>query len=146
MNIIPYSILISLSSFADPIYIKMVNIPKERKTFCKGKKCKKHTLHKVTQYKAGKRAAFAQVKTHQLAALTPIDQSTRSTSRSSLLDYPVYLPPLLLLLKFLSITKLRYQSCCRVREGITRSKRVMVVRPSPSSIRRPRQQRRSSYV
>ena len=31
----------------------MVNIPKERKTFCKGKKCKKHTLHKVSQYKKG---------------------------------------------------------------------------------------------
>ena len=32
----------------------MVNIPKERRTFCKGKKCNKHTVHKVTQYKAGK--------------------------------------------------------------------------------------------
>ena len=25
----------------------MVNIPKERKTFCKSKKCSKHTMHKV---------------------------------------------------------------------------------------------------
>ena len=25
----------------------MVNIPKERNTFCKGKACKKHTVHKV---------------------------------------------------------------------------------------------------
>lgn len=40
----------------------MVNIPKERKTFCKGKKCRKHTLHKVTQYKAGKASLFAQGK------------------------------------------------------------------------------------
>lgn len=39
----------------------MVNIPKERKTFCKGKKCQKHTVHKVTQYKAGKASNFAQV-------------------------------------------------------------------------------------
>ena len=39
----------------------MVNVPKERKTFCKGKKCGKHTLHKVTQYKAGKASNFAQV-------------------------------------------------------------------------------------
>lgn len=39
----------------------MVNIPKERKTFCKGKKCGKHTSHKVTQYKAGKASNFAQV-------------------------------------------------------------------------------------
>ena len=40
----------------------MVNVPKERKTFCKGKKCGKHTLHKVTQYKAGKASNFAQGK------------------------------------------------------------------------------------
>ena len=39
----------------------MVNVPKERKTYCKGKKCSKHTLHKVTQYKAGKASNFAQV-------------------------------------------------------------------------------------
>jgi len=31
-----------------------VNVPKTRRTYCKGKDCKKHTLHKVTQYKAGK--------------------------------------------------------------------------------------------
>ncbi len=39
----------------------MVNVPKERKTFCKSKKCSKHTPHKVTQYKAGKASNFAQV-------------------------------------------------------------------------------------
>jgi hypothetical protein len=44
-----------------PIDSKMVNIPKERKTFCKDKKCKKHTMHKVTQYKSGKASNFAQV-------------------------------------------------------------------------------------
>merc|ERR1711964_432590 len=33
---------------------KMVNVPKTRRTYCKGKKCRKHTLHKVSQYKAGK--------------------------------------------------------------------------------------------
>ena len=37
-----------------------VNVPKSRKTFCKGKKCKKHTLHKVTQYKTGKASLYAQ--------------------------------------------------------------------------------------
>jgi hypothetical protein len=31
-----------------------VNIPKTRRTYCKGRDCKKHTNHKVTQYKAGK--------------------------------------------------------------------------------------------
>ncbi len=31
-----------------------VNVPKTRRTYCKGKDCRKHTQHKVTQYKAGK--------------------------------------------------------------------------------------------
>ncbi|XP_060558796.1 uncharacterized protein LOC132719073 [Ruditapes philippinarum] len=39
-----------------------VNVPKQRKTFCKGKKCKKHTLHKITQYKKGRDSLFAQGK------------------------------------------------------------------------------------
>ncbi|KAG0442456.1 hypothetical protein HPB47_015698 [Ixodes persulcatus] len=39
----------------------MVNVPKQRRTFCKGK-CKKHTLHKVTQYKKGKDSLYAQGK------------------------------------------------------------------------------------
>ncbi|RKP08175.1 60S ribosomal protein L44 [Thamnocephalis sphaerospora] len=38
----------------------MVNIPKTRNTFCKGKECRKHTPHKVSQLKAGKRSEFAQ--------------------------------------------------------------------------------------
>ena len=40
----------------------MVNVPKERRTYCAGPKCKKHMLHKVTQYKAGKASNFAQGK------------------------------------------------------------------------------------
>lgn len=40
----------------------MVCIPKERRTHCKGKKCRKHTVHKVTQYKAGKASNYAQVR------------------------------------------------------------------------------------
>lgn len=40
----------------------MVNVPKEKRTFCKSDKCKKHTIHKVTQYKAGKASLFAQGK------------------------------------------------------------------------------------
>eukprot|EP00729_Bicosta_minor_P011721 gene11721-10896_t len=40
----------------------MVNVPKTRKTFCASSKCKKHTLHKVTQYKAGKASLYAQGK------------------------------------------------------------------------------------
>ena len=38
----------------------MVNVPKERRTFCSGPKCGKHTVHKVTQYKSGKASNFAQ--------------------------------------------------------------------------------------
>merc|ERR1711904_563371 len=42
--------------------VKMVNVPKTRRTYCKGRDCKKHTLHKVTQYKAGKASLSAQGK------------------------------------------------------------------------------------
>mmetsp|Transcript_19656 Transcript_19656/g.54840 ORF Transcript_19656/g.54840 Transcript_19656/m.54840 type:complete len:102 (+) Transcript_19656:149-454(+) len=38
----------------------MVNVPKVQKTFCKP--CKKHTQHKVTQYKTGKASMYAQGK------------------------------------------------------------------------------------
>jgi large subunit ribosomal protein L44e len=39
-----------------------VNVPKTRNTYCKGKDCRKHTPHKVTQYKTGKASLFAQGK------------------------------------------------------------------------------------
>lgn len=39
-----------------------VNIPKTRRTYCKGKACRKHTPHKVTQYKKGKDSIVAQGK------------------------------------------------------------------------------------
>ncbi|CAK0866563.1 unnamed protein product [Prorocentrum cordatum] len=38
----------------------MVNIPKTRNTYCR--KCKKHTTHKVSQYKTGKASLSAQGK------------------------------------------------------------------------------------
>eukprot|EP00403_Amphidinium_massartii_P035912 CAMPEP_0178435398 /NCGR_PEP_ID=MMETSP0689_2-20121128/33911_1 /TAXON_ID=160604 /ORGANISM="Amphidinium massartii, Strain CS-259" /LENGTH=126 /DNA_ID=CAMNT_0020057477 /DNA_START=80 /DNA_END=458 /DNA_ORIENTATION=- len=38
----------------------MVNIPKTRRTYCR--KCKKHTTHKVSQYKTGKASLSAQGK------------------------------------------------------------------------------------
>ncbi|KAG4303697.1 hypothetical protein PCK1_000215 [Pneumocystis canis] len=40
----------------------IVNIPKLRRTFCKGKECRRHTQHKVTQYKKGKDSLYAQGK------------------------------------------------------------------------------------
>jgi len=36
----------------------MVNMPKVKKGFCQ--KCKKHTPHKVSQYKKGKESVFSQ--------------------------------------------------------------------------------------
>ncbi|KCV70020.1 60S ribosomal protein L44 [Fonticula alba] len=38
----------------------MVNFPKTRRSFCASSKCRKHTQHRVTQYRAGKRRFFAQ--------------------------------------------------------------------------------------
>eukprot|EP00438_Fugacium_kawagutii_P005936 Skav229286 [mRNA] locus=scaffold952:422364:423542:- [translate_table: standard] len=38
----------------------MVNIPKTRNTYCR--KCRKHTPHKVSQYKTGKASLSAQGK------------------------------------------------------------------------------------
>ena len=40
----------------------MVNVPKTKRTFCKGKPCQKHTVHKVSQYKSGKASLVAQGK------------------------------------------------------------------------------------
>lgn len=37
-----------------------VNVPKTKRAFCKGKECKKHQMHKVTQYKTGKASLYAQ--------------------------------------------------------------------------------------
>lgn len=39
-----------------------VNAPKTKRTFCKGPKCKKHQVHRVTQQKTGKASVFAQGK------------------------------------------------------------------------------------
>jgi large subunit ribosomal protein L44e len=39
-----------------------VNVPKTKKSFCNSKDCRKHTLHKVTQYKKGKDSLYAQGK------------------------------------------------------------------------------------
>ncbi|KAF9154872.1 40s ribosomal protein L44e [Linnemannia schmuckeri] len=44
------------------LFRSQVNVPKTRNTYCKGKTCKKHTAHKVSQYKTGKASLFAQGK------------------------------------------------------------------------------------
>ncbi|MFQ6637278.1 hypothetical protein Gotur_014628, partial [Gossypium turneri] len=43
-------------------FVFQVNVPKTKKTYCKSKECRKHTLHKVTQYKKGKDSLAAQGK------------------------------------------------------------------------------------
>ena len=40
------------------VSLSQVNVPKQRKTFCKYCKC--HSQFKVTQYKAGKASLYAQ--------------------------------------------------------------------------------------
>lgn len=37
-----------------------MNIPKNKRAFCRGKACRKHQMHKVTQYKTGKASLYAQ--------------------------------------------------------------------------------------
>lgn len=44
----------SIRALANTLISSQVNVPKTRNTYCKGRTCKKHTQHKVTQYKAGK--------------------------------------------------------------------------------------------
>ncbi|XP_043491209.1 60S ribosomal protein L44 isoform X1 [Polistes fuscatus] len=51
VNIIPTSLPLS-TFFFFTLNFKMVNVPKQRRTFCK--KCKVHKPHKVTQYKKSK--------------------------------------------------------------------------------------------
>ncbi|CBI27147.3 unnamed protein product, partial [Vitis vinifera] len=49
-------------NFSREFSVTMVNVPKTKKTYCKSKECRKHTLHKVTQYKKGKDSLAAQGK------------------------------------------------------------------------------------
>merc|ERR1712007_97475 len=48
--------------FCFVLWFKMVNIPKQRRTYCSDKQCNKHTVHKVTQYKKGANSDLAQGK------------------------------------------------------------------------------------
>ena len=52
----------SLTVVAAVAPVQMVNVPKQKNTFCR--KCKKHTKQKVSQYKTGKASIFAQGETH----------------------------------------------------------------------------------
>jgi hypothetical protein len=43
-------------------FVLQVNVPKSKRAFCAAKQCRKHTVHKVTQYKTGKASLYAQGK------------------------------------------------------------------------------------
>jgi len=43
-------------------WLLQVTVPKVKKTYCASKDCKKHTIHKVSQYKTGKASLYAQGK------------------------------------------------------------------------------------
>ncbi|KAL8745829.1 MAG: hypothetical protein Q9190_002086 [Brigantiaea leucoxantha] len=59
----PTATFVTFSS-STPLNIKTITLTvlQTRKTYCAGKQCKKHTQHKVTQYKTGKASLFAQGK------------------------------------------------------------------------------------
>ena len=42
------------------LLLLQVNVPKTKRAYCKDKNCRKHTVHKVTQYKTGKASLYAQ--------------------------------------------------------------------------------------
>ncbi len=70
-----------------------MNIPKAKKSFCK--KCKKHTPHKVTQYKTGKASLYAQGESQSPRNKIRPDEgrnrapvATRPTRTRSLTFYP----------------------------------------------------------
>ncbi|KAL1553417.1 40s ribosomal protein L44e [Salvia divinorum] len=62
MGVGPLSIVFVLSWLVILQFWCLVNVPKTKKTYCKSKECKKHTLHKVTQYKKGKDSLAVQGK------------------------------------------------------------------------------------
>ncbi|XP_010450063.1 PREDICTED: 60S ribosomal protein L36a-like [Camelina sativa] len=64
----------------------MVNIPKTKNTYCKNKECKKHTLHKVTQYKKGKDSLAAQGKRRYYGGQTkPVFHKKAKTTKKIVL-------------------------------------------------------------
>ena len=80
-------------TIAPSLSTSQVNIPKAKKSFCK--KCKKHTPHKVTQYKTGKASLYAQGESQSPRNKIRPDEgrnrapvATRPTRTRSLTFYP----------------------------------------------------------
>jgi len=55
-------------------------VPKSKKTFCKG--CKKHSAHKVTQYKTGKASLYAQGAWRENPTTMTVDARDRARARA----------------------------------------------------------------
>lgn len=59
-----------------------MNVPKTKRAFCKDKNCKKHTVHKVTQYKTGKASLYAQGQTSSVEQKFIAEQVITETEAS----------------------------------------------------------------
>lgn len=69
---------------------KQVVVPKSRKTLCIAKTCKKHTLHKVTQYKKGKDSLYAQGKRRYDAKQAGFGGQTKPVFHKSMFAIPLH--------------------------------------------------------
>lgn len=102
-----------------------VCVPKERRTYCKGGKCRRHTVHKVSQYKAGKASNFAQGACARRPTGAPRTAPLRARARQPALRARSRAP------------------AAQAGAVMTASSRATAVRPSLCSTRRPRRPRRS---
>lgn len=77
-----------------------MNVPKTKKTYCKSKECKKHTLHKVTQYKKGKDSIAAQGKRRYDRKQSGYGGQTKPVFHKKVTNYPhqPFIPILYILL------------------------------------------------
>ena len=62
---------------------QILQVPKTRRTYCKGKECKKHTQHKVTQYKAGKVRFFPPPPLFSLPRFPPATKQNKTKQAST---------------------------------------------------------------
>ena len=124
----------------------MVNVPKTRRTFCAAAKCRKHTLHKVTQYKKG------EARSQRRPQRNPTLRTDRRTDwyrpthpRRRLIAVGLYVSGQIERISFKPLNSIQARTRWPLRaSGVTTaSKKGMVARPNPSSERRLKPPRRS---
>jgi hypothetical protein len=122
----------------------MVNVPKERRTFCKSPKCRKHTVHKVAQvrnFRSCRTTCAIDLRSDGLCVL--VCYPVRMTGAfSALLRYAMFVATLQCFSPC-STRLARRPTSHKVDDVTIGSSRVTVVRQSQCSRRRPRRQRRS---